>query len=412
LCGIFLVILNASQGKGEYAMRNQGAHTLDKFRLSIAAVATIITAMLLPGCGGGGGSPVATNSTSSTRQDFKVTGDASLSSRAAAKGLLYGAATKTSILSNARFSEAFAAQCRMLVPEWELKWNALRPTPDSYDFFAADSLLAFAQSHNMFFRGHTLVWHEELPDWFQSTVTAQNAEPMLRSHIATVVGRYAGKVHSWDVVNEAIEPSQNEPDGLRSSSPWYHLLGPGYIELAFRAAAEADPSALLVYNENWLEYDTPYADAKREAVLKLLTKLKASGTPIHALGIQSHLDADLMQQNFNSVKFKAFLEQVAALGLKIMITEMDVRDRNLPADIATRDQMVADIYYQYLSVVLSEPAVVAVLTWGLSDYNTWNSIAYPRSDGLPVRPLPLDEAMNRKLAWNAIAKAIDGTFTR
>jgi endo-1,4-beta-xylanase len=393
-------------------MRNQGAHTLDKFRLSIAAVATIITAMLLPGCGGGGGSPVATNSTSSTRQDFKVTGDTSLRSRAAAKGLLYGAATTTSFLTDPQFSEAFAAECGVLATESQLKWKTLRPTPDSYDFSGADSLLAFAQSHNMLFMGHVLAWHEALPSWFQNTVTPQNAEQMLSSHIATVVGRYAGKMHSWDVVNEAINPSENAPNGLRASSPWYQLLGASYIDIAFRAAAQADPNALLVYNEYGLDYDTPEADAKRDAVLRLLTSLKAAGTPVQALGIQAHLDAGLMLQSFNPVKFKAFLGQVASLGLKIMITELDVRDRDLPFDIVTRDQMVAGTYYDYLSAVLSEPAVVAILTWGLSDSHTWNATYYPRSDGAPVRPLPLDASMNRKLAWDAIAKAIDSTFAR
>jgi endo-1,4-beta-xylanase len=396
-------------------MLYEACPTLSKFRTVFAAVPVLILSTLLSGCGGGGSgtSPAAMSSVSapvSTLQDLTVNGDASLSSRAAAKGLIYGAATKSYLLADEQYSKALAAECGMLVPEAELKWNALRPTPDTYDFARADALLAYAESHNMLFRGHTLVWHEALPAWFQSTATPANAEQMLRSHISTVVGRYAGRIHSWDVVNEIIEPAYKGPDGLRTTSPWYQLLGERYIDIAFRAAAAADPNAILVYNEIWLDNDSPAADAKRTAVLNLIRKLKAAGTPIHALGIQAHLDEVMIGSNVE--KLRAFIEQVTALGLKVMITEMDVRDRYLPADIATRDQVVANLYYNYLSAVLSNPSVIAVLTWGLSDRYTWNSTAYPRGDSLPVRPLPLDSGLNRKPAWNAIAKAFDNTSSR
>lgn len=381
-------------------------------RCPFAAVAvSMILIALAAGCGGTPES-VGTGSTNSSLQSFFAPGDASLAARASAKGIVYGAATTPNALADARFATAFAAECKVLVTENALKWRDLSATPYSYDFSAADALLSFARSHNLTFRGHTLVSHDTVPGWFQATVTPENAQQVLRGHIAGVVGRYAGQMHSWDVVNEAVEPSELEPGGLRGSSPWYRLLGPGYIEQAFRAAAEADPKALLVYNENWLEYDTPYCGQKRGAVLDLLAKLKAAGAPIHALGIQAHLDADLMLQNFDAVGFRAFLSKVAALGLKIMITELDVRDRNLPADADTRDAIVAGIYHKFLSVALSEPAVIAVETWGLSDNYTWNSTYYPRSDGLPVRPLPLDDAMKRKRAWHAIAQAFDSAAPR
>jgi endo-1,4-beta-xylanase len=345
----------------------------------------------------------------SSNRDFTVEGNASLKAKAAAKGLIYGAAGRyKDLLADPKLAASLVQDCAVLVPEWELKWSVgdqpLRPGPSQFDFTQADGMIEFAQAHNLLMRGHTLVWHWSLPDWLEEKVNRQNAERSLVSHIRTVAGRYAGQIHSWDVVNEAIALEDGKENGLRNT-PWLELLGPNYIDLAFQTAAEADPNALLVYNDYGLEYDRQTDAAKRTAVLKLLERLKAGGTPVHALGIQSHLGGDAT--DFNPSKLRRFLADVASLGLKIMITELDVIDQKLPADISTRDRIVASAYEDYLSTVLDEPAVIAVLTWGLSDRYTWLSDFNPRADGAPVRPLPLDENMNRKLAWNAIARAFD-----
>lgn len=330
--------------------------------------------------------------------------DIPLRDRASRSGLIYGASTGWTQLHDELFAASFAQECGILVPGSELKWLALRPTPDTFNFSGPDWLMQFAISNNMLFRGHTLVWHNALPAWFQSTVNKSNAEEMLRKHISTVVGHYAGKMHSWDVVNEAILPWDNQPNGLRNS-PWLQLLGSKYIDLAFREAAKADPKALLVLNQDRMENDTNAGQQCRDATLALLQSLKSSGTPVHALGIQSHLGLDA--GTFNAQKFKAFLHDVASLGLKIMITEMDVTDQDFPADISTRDSMVASKYAEFLSVVIEEPAVIAVITWGLSDKYGWLIDARPRYDIAPVRPLPLDMNFKRKLAWNALAYAFD-----
>lgn len=338
-------------------------------------------------------------------RNFKVVGKASLRNRAAAKGLIYGAASKQRILSSdKKFAARFAQECGILVPEGELKWGFLRPSPDRFNFASADGMLEFANAHNMLFRGHTLVWHESLPRWFEDKVNSQNAKQILLEHISAVVGHYAGKIHSWDVVNEAIYPAHGRSDCLRKS-PWLEFLGPDYIEIAFRAAAEADPQALLVYNDHRLEYDTPDQEARRTAVIRLLERLKFRGVPVHALGIQTHLWGS--ENRFNAKKLKAFLRDVAGLNLKILITEMDVADQKLPLDVAVRDRIVGGIYEDYLSVVLDEPAVIAVMTWGLSDRYTWLSKQRPRTDGTPVRSLPLDAQLKRKLAWNGMARAFD-----
>jgi endo-1,4-beta-xylanase len=137
----------------------------------------------------------------------------------------------------------------------------------------------------------------------------------------------------------------------------------------------------------------------------LLEGLKSKGTPIHALGIQAHLLPG--KNKFNQEKLRRFLRDVASLGLKIMITEMDVADKELPVDIKIRDRIIAGVYEDYLSAALDEKAVIAVITWGLSDRNSWLSEFQPRDDHAPVRPLPLDAQMQRKLVWNAIARAFD-----
>ncbi|TFI51781.1 endo-1,4-beta-xylanase [Mastigocladus laminosus UU774] len=338
-------------------------------------------------------------------KEFKVVGKTSLKDRAKAKGLMYGAAAvQDDLVSNKDLKTSFIRECNMLVPDYQLKWDNIRPTPKKFDFTKSDWLAQFAQFHNIFFRGHTLVWHQALPVWFQEVVNYKNAENFLVEHIKTVTKHYRGRIHSWDVVNEAIEPDDGRTDGLRKT-PWLEFLGTDYIELAFRTAAACDPKAMLVYNDYGLEYEAYQDGAKRTAVLKLLERLKSRGTPIHALGMQSHLMGHI--PDFNAKKLRSFLADVASLGLKILITELDVIDQKLTSDPIVRDRIVARIYEDYLNIVLDERAVIAVLTWGLSDKYTWVSNFFPRSDKLAVRPLPLDSNMKSKLAWNAVARAFD-----
>lgn len=350
--------------------------------------------------------------TGDMQRNFAVAGNASLRNKAAAKGLIYGAVAEYSFLSSdAAFAARFVQECAMLVPENQLKWKALRPSSDRFDFSKGDRMAEFARTHGMLFRGSSLVWKRGLPSWFEETVNSQNAEQVLLNHIATVVGHYAGKVHSWSVVNEAIAAQQNKTNDRLSKSPWLELLGPDYIDIAFRAAAKADPKTLLVLNEYGIETDTPKHEAKRIATLKLLERLKSNGTPVQALGIQSHLSVG-EEGRPQFTRLRSFLSEVASLGLKILITELDVSDKNLPQDPVARDRIVAEVYEDYLSVVLEEPAVVAVINWGLSDRYTWLSEKRPREDSAPVRPLPFDAEMRPKLAYNAIARAFENAPVR
>ncbi len=335
--------------------------------------------------------------------DAGTADDRPLRRQASKRGVLYGAATEyDALINDPDQARALAHECAILVPENDSKWERLRPRPDGFDFAKMDGLVDFAATHDMKMRGHPLIWHSQLPSWFDDVVTRKNAEAFLVTHIETVAGRYAGRMHSWDVVNEAIWPDDGRADGLRHS-PWLEYLGPGYLDLAFRTARAADPEAILVYNDFGIEYDDSWDSERRAMVLDLLSGLIANGTPIDAFGIQAHLvghrvsDFDLLL---------AFMGELAALGLEVMITELDVTDNELPANIERRDQMVASAYERFLTAVLPHPAVTTLLTWGLADHYSWLNEFQPRADGLPPRPLPLDNHYRRKPSWHAISRAL------
>jgi len=209
-------------------------------------------------------------------------------------------------------------------------------------------------------------------------------------------------------VNEAIWIADGRPDGLRSSSPWFQMLGPGYLDLAFRTAREADPKALLTYNDYGIEYDNDEHGKKRAAVLALLRRMKKDNVPLDALGIQSHLHA--VSKDGFSTGVRELLEGAKGLGLHVFVTELDVNDDAVATDdMAERDKIVAGIYRDYLTAAFDGPEVKAVLTWGASDKNTWlNGPKYRKQhpDRLQ-RPLPFDPDYAPAPAFFAMRESID-----
>ena len=298
------------------------------------------------------------------------------------------------------YRKLIAQQASMVVAERAMTWAVLRPSAEVYDFKQADELLAFAEEHSMQLRGHCLCWHRELPAWLLQTATRENARALLAQHIKQVAGRYAGRVHSWDVVNETVQLSDGRADGLRRSI-WLELIGDDYIEAAFHAAREADPQALLTYNEYGLEGEDAESHSKRVAVLLLLRRLKARGVPLDALGVQSHLNAG----NHYGPGLMTFLATVRELKLAVFITEMDVNTSNLPADVATRDREAARTYADYVRMLLREPAVRVVMTWGITDRYT---TVHARPDGVPERCLPFDRECHPTNAFFSLRTTFDG----
>ena len=319
------------------------------------------------------------------------------------KGITFGSAVSAGPLQDPSFAGMFARQCGIAVHEVDLQWAATRFTPDTFDFSVGDSLYNFSKSHGILFRGHTLVWHAALPRWFVSTVNTSNAKTMMQEHISTGMKHYAGKIQSWDVVNEAVCIADKRPDGLRNT-PWLQFIGPEYIAMAFQTAHDADPDATLVYNDYFLETEDAAGEIKRRAVWTMIADLKKAGVPIHALGIQSHL---VGSANVTGPNFKRFLQAISDLGLDILVTELDVDDRTLPADVTVRDRLIATQYLDYLSFMLQFRATKTVLTWGLSDYYSWLAYSHQRSDGRPNRPLPYDADLKPTPAWDAIRNALE-----
>jgi endo-1,4-beta-xylanase len=324
---------------------------------------------------------------------------ASLRELAAREHLLYGAALCASDLDVEQRRRAFLRECSLMSPEYELKWDAVGTHAD---YQACDRLMAFAADNRLAVHGHTLWWHGSVPADLNDVSDHDFATAAMR-HLEATTRRYAGRMHAWDVVNEPLdEAAGDRPDGLRPTR-FLKAFGLGYISEAFRRAAEIDPKAILVLNEMGLEYASPEAERKRRLMLALLERERAGGTPIHCLGIQSHLDA--VDQPRRHPELRAFLREIRQMGLSVMITELDVSDRQCPRDRRLRDRLVANTYRSYVELVLEESRTLAVTTWGLDDGRSWLAVEQRRPDGALPRPLPLDRALRRKPAWHALKAA-------
>jgi endo-1,4-beta-xylanase len=254
----------------------------------------------------------------------------------------------------------------------------------------------------MKFGDGTIVWHQGLPAWFSSLAPAEARQVMLQ-HVSQTVSHFRGRAFSWVVVNEALA---FRGAGVElKDTPFLRLVGPDYIDAAFHAASAADPSALLIYNDNHVEYDIPDDEYRRKNLLKLLKRLSNAKVPVGALGIQSHLRTGGVP--FDGGKLRDFLSQVSDLGFKIIVTELDVSEKGPETEVADRDRAIANEISRYLNVVLQEKSVIGVITWGLSSRYTWLANYAPRSDGQQVRPLPYDSDLRPTQVWQAMAAAFD-----
>jgi endo-1,4-beta-xylanase len=311
-----------------------------------------------------------------------------------------GAAVETQRLREPAFAQVLAANFSSLTPENEMKWQTIEPAPGQFSFRAGDALVAFAEQNGMRMRGHTLVWHTQLASWVKDLQGEALRAAMLR-HVTGVVSHYKGRIAQWDVVNEAIADG---PGGeLRADSP-FSALGATFIEQAFRAAHEADPAAVLFYND--YEIEGPGAP-KTEAAYRLVQQLKAAGVPIGGVGFQMHVDprhwpdAAAIRQNF---------ERFAALGLAVEITEMDVPVGEMAGDNAHKLEEQARLTHDIVAACVAVPACSGVTFWGVSDRYSWlNDPMWGKLRGRgPHRPLPFDADYRPKPMTAAIADALAG----
>ena len=323
--------------------------------------------------------------------------------------LVGGEITYAEILSDAPLASRFVRDFGIATPGIELKWQTLHRAPGEYKFDYADKFMSWAQQNRMLVRGHNLVWpNYGTPQWVMDTATRSNATSILEEHINTVVRRYAGEIHSWDVLNEGLNVWDKRAD-LLALHPWAELIGPEYIDMAFHTAASADPHARLIWNQNYLESDDAGDQQNRDAMLVQLRRLKSAHVPIHGIGIESHLFADKPLATSN---VERFIGEVRSLGLEVQITEFDIIDTQLPAAIERRDQLVADAYKRYLELMipLANPTVIGF--WSFSDRRNWldwaakSSPKYMRPDGAPHRPGLLDTDLHEKPAYVAVGEVL------
>jgi len=298
----------------------------------------------------------------------------SLRDLAAAIGLRVGSAIIPQDLNTPAWAAVAASQFSVVTPGNEMKWQVVEPTQGNFDWSGADNLMAFAKANNQLVRGHTLCWHNQLPDWLTAgvssgTISSSQLRGLLQQHIYTEVGRYRGRIWQWDVCNEFITDAnpQINPDNF-----WIANAGPGIIADAFRWARQADPHALLFYNDYNIGGEDG-TNAKADAAYALAQQLLDQHVPIDGIGIQGHLDT---QYGWSPQRLQADIERYASLGLKVALTEVDVRTfvdgptTQVPTDNLSQFAQPFE-FSEMLKAVLAVPEAISFTVWGFTDADSW-----------------------------------------
>jgi endo-1,4-beta-xylanase len=326
-----------------------------------SATALALVACLL-GCGGSGAVKPPPNSSPTP----------TLAQTAAHHNIRIGAAADSPYLSDCSYSAILGSEFSQLQAENEMKFSLIHPLSNSYDFSGGDTLASFAQEHNMAVRGHTLVWHNQVPSWVTNgNYNSMQLASILQDHITTVMGHYAGKVYAWDVVNEAFNS-----DGSLRSTIWYDqpgigfaFMGTKYIEQALTWGHSADSTALLFYND----YGAEIMNTKSDAIYAMAQDFKSRNVPLDGIGFQLHIDLSFDDPNtLNSLASN--LQRFAALGLIVHITELDIR---LSDSSGASFNAQAKLYGEIAAICVQQPACKLFQTWGLTDKHSWIPSFFP-----------------------------------
>jgi endo-1,4-beta-xylanase len=315
-------------------------------------------------------------------------------------GVLIGAAVRPSQFSEQRYASVLAREFNMVEPEDALKWWVLRPDRRTYDFRAGDEIVRFAQSHQMQVRGHCVVWGRDNPNWLtKGHFTSRELSHLLHDHISRVMKHYGNQVFAWDVVNEALDEN-----GKLRDSIWYNRPGIGfaangtaYIEQVFRWARKADPHALLFYNE--AEGET--VNRKSDAIYGMVKDFRRRGVPIDGVGLQMHISDNDIEIESMTAAISANIARLAALGVQVHITELDVSVPVDPNGTASAGDLKrqADIYRGVVRACLENPGCTAIQTWGFTDRYSW---IRSHSRGTRGQALLFDRDYEPKASYQAV----------
>jgi endo-1,4-beta-xylanase len=314
---------------------------------------------------------------------------------AAAKGKIFGACINSQWFGNqtgATYDNILKSEFAMVVAENEMKVNAIEPSQNNFNFGNGDKLVKFAESNNMKVRGHTLVWHSQLPSFMQNWNGSRDGlVSAMNNHITKTMTHFKGKIAEWDVVNEACDDSGN---GLRRSV-WTNKIGNDFIDIAFQTAREADPDALLYYND----YNIEDMSAKSNTAYNMIKGMKERGIPIDGVGFQCHFINGMSSQQLSAIEQN--IKRYAALGIKVSFTETDIR---IPTsgDQNAAFKTQASNYKSLMEICLRNSNVTTFMLWGFTDKYTWIPGTFPGTDN----PLIYDKNFNPKPAYTALKEAL------
>ncbi|MFJ9736925.1 endo-1,4-beta-xylanase [Streptomyces sp. NPDC101166] len=303
-----------------------------------------------------------------------------LGAQAAQRGRYFGTAVAAGKLGNGQYTAILDREFNSVTPENELKWDATERSRGSFSFGPADQIVNRSLGRGQRVRGHTLVWHSQLPGWVGGITDAGTLRSVMKNHINTLMSRYRGKLYAWDVVNEAFADGGS---GQLRSSVFRNVLGTGFVEEAFRAARSADPSVKLCYNDYSIEN---WSDAKTQGVYRMVRDFKARGVPIDCVGFQAHFGTGGPPASFQTT-----LSNFAALGVDVQITELDIA------------QAPSGAYANSVRACLNVARCTGVTVWGIRDSDSWRT---------GQNPLLFDNNGNKKAAYQAVLTAMGGSAVR
>jgi endo-1,4-beta-xylanase len=298
-----------------------------------------------------------------------------LGAAAARSGRYFGAAVAAGRLGDSQYTTILEREFNQVTCENEMKWDATEPSRNNFTFGSADQIVNRARSRNQLLRGHTLVWHAQLPSWVSNISDASTLRTVMNNHINGVMGRYRGQIYAWDVVNEAFADGSTQ---LRSSV-FRNVLGTGFIEEAFRAARAADPAARLCYNDYNIE---DWNAAKTQGTYNMVRDFRSRGVPIDCVGFQAHFGSGGPPSTFQTT-----LSNFAALGVDVQITELDIANAGTTA------------YANAVRACLNVPRCTGITVWGIRDSDSWRS---------GENPLLFDRGGNPKPAYSTVLSLLNG----